>query len=202
MILVVSGLITASEPSWIGTFSGLSPGVFGKLVAQLRRDGIDAPGAGRPWQLALEDRVLLVAAHGRTNLTMRQLAPLFGVSKSAADRDSEDLGPKLALQTPQAVRVGRRPHGGRSQRQQQLGACRQQYDQWAAGQLAEIRGHNAGITQLAGAVRDGDPEAAVEYFSAALYASAGWPEGLPRQLTAAYDAPVRQPRLTRLGEYR
>jgi hypothetical protein len=30
--------------------------------------------------------VLLVAAYWRTNLTMRQLAPLFGVSKSAADR--------------------------------------------------------------------------------------------------------------------
>ncbi|MFF3253176.1 restriction endonuclease [Actinacidiphila glaucinigra] len=79
-----------------------------------------------------------------------------------------------------------------AQRQQQLAAYRQQYDEWAAVRLAEIRGHNAGITQLAGAVRNGDPEAAVEYFSAALYASAGWPEGLPRRLTAAYDAPARQ----------
>ncbi|MEU1623518.1 restriction endonuclease [Streptomyces sp. NPDC005722] len=79
-----------------------------------------------------------------------------------------------------------------AQRLQQLAAYRQQYDQWAAGQLAEIRSHNAGITQLDGAVRQGDPEAAVEYFSAALYASAGWPEGLPRRLTAAYDAPARQ----------
>ncbi|WP_329190548.1 restriction endonuclease [Actinacidiphila glaucinigra] len=79
-----------------------------------------------------------------------------------------------------------------AQRQQQLAAYRQQYDEWAAVRLAEIRGHNAGITQLAGAVRDGDPEAVVEYFSAALYASAGWPEGLPRRLTAAYDAPARQ----------
>ncbi|WP_326580457.1 restriction endonuclease [Actinacidiphila glaucinigra] len=79
-----------------------------------------------------------------------------------------------------------------AQRQQQLAAYQQQYDQWAAGQLAEIRRHNAGIAQLAGAVRNGDPEAAVEYFSAALYASAGWPEGLPRRLTAVYDAPARQ----------
>ncbi|MFG2303945.1 restriction endonuclease [Actinacidiphila glaucinigra] len=79
-----------------------------------------------------------------------------------------------------------------ARRQQQLAAYRQQYDEWAAVRLAEIRGHNAGIAQLAGAVRDGDPEAAVEYFSAALYASAGWPEGLPRRLTAAYDAPARQ----------
>lgn len=32
------------------------------------------------------------------NLTLRQLAPLFGVSKSAADRIIDHLGPKLALQ--------------------------------------------------------------------------------------------------------
>ena len=31
--------------------------------------------------------VLLVAAYWRTHLTVRQLAALFGVSKSAADRD-------------------------------------------------------------------------------------------------------------------
>jgi hypothetical protein len=30
--------------------------------------------------------VLLVAASSRTNLTLRQIAPLFDVSKSAADR--------------------------------------------------------------------------------------------------------------------
>jgi hypothetical protein len=52
---------------------------------------------GRPWGLAFEDRVLLVAVYWRTNLTMRQLAALFGNSKSAADRIIDDLGPKLAL---------------------------------------------------------------------------------------------------------
>jgi len=46
----------------------------------------------------LEDRVLLVAAYWRTNLTLRQLAPLFGISKSAADRIIDHLGPLLALQ--------------------------------------------------------------------------------------------------------
>lgn len=39
---------------------------------------------GRPWSLPPADRVLPVAAYWRTNLTMRQLALLFGVSKSAA----------------------------------------------------------------------------------------------------------------------
>jgi Helix-turn-helix of DDE superfamily endonuclease len=94
----VAGVITASEPSWIAPFSGLSPRQFGRLVTALRREGADPSGKGRPWSLPLEDRVLLVAAYWRTNLTLRQLAPLFGVSKSAADRIVDHLGPRLALQ--------------------------------------------------------------------------------------------------------
>lgn len=97
MISAVSGAITASEPSWITPFTGLSPRAFGRLVTALRREGADSPGLGRPWKLSLEDRVLLVAAYWRTYLTMRQLAPLFGVSKSAADRVIDDLGPRFAL---------------------------------------------------------------------------------------------------------
>jgi hypothetical protein len=68
------------------------------LVTELRREGADAVRRGRPWSLYLEDRVLLVAAYWRTNLTLRQLAPLFGVSKSAADRIVVQLGPMIALQ--------------------------------------------------------------------------------------------------------
>jgi hypothetical protein len=70
---------------------------FAKLVRQVGRDGAGAPCRGRPWSLPLADRVLLVTAYWRTNLPLRQIAPLFGVSKSAADRIIHDLGPKLAL---------------------------------------------------------------------------------------------------------
>ncbi|KQW03341.1 IS5/IS1182 family transposase [Streptomyces sp. Root369] len=94
----MAGVITASEPSWIAPFTGLSPRLFSKLVTSLRREGADAVRRGRPWSLPLEDRVLLAAAYWRTNLTLRQLAPLFGVSKSAADRVIDDIGPRLALQ--------------------------------------------------------------------------------------------------------
>ncbi|WP_030732602.1 IS5/IS1182 family transposase [Streptomyces sp. NRRL S-237] len=94
----MAGVITASEPSWTAPFSGLSPRAFGKLVTVLRRQGADAVRRGRPWSLPLEDRALFVAAYWRTNLTMRQLAPLFGISKSAADRIIDNLGPMLALQ--------------------------------------------------------------------------------------------------------
>ncbi|MFF6830216.1 transposase [Streptomyces longwoodensis] len=94
----MAGVITASEPSWIGPFTGLSPRQFSRLITALRREGTDPVRKGRPWSLPLEDRVLLVAAYWRTNLTLRQLAPLFGVSKSAADRIVSHLGPALALQ--------------------------------------------------------------------------------------------------------
>ncbi|OEJ23179.1 transposase [Streptomyces agglomeratus] len=90
-------MITASQPSWIVPFTGMSPRSFGKLVTVLRREGADAVSKGRPWSLSLEDRTLLVAAYWRTNLTVRQLAPLFGVSKSAVDRIIGRLGPMIAL---------------------------------------------------------------------------------------------------------
>lgn len=97
MMLGVAGVITASEPSWIGPFTGLSPRCFGKLMTVVRHEVADEPRRGRPWGLPLEDRVLLVTAYWRTNLTLRQLAPLFGVSKSAANRIIDHLGPKLTL---------------------------------------------------------------------------------------------------------
>ncbi|MEV7326002.1 transposase [Streptomyces sp. NPDC093970] len=94
----MTGVITASEPSWIGSFTGLSPRCFGKLVTAVRRETAADLQQGRPWGLSLEDRILLVLAYWRTNLTMRQIAPLFGISKSAADRIIDHLAPLLALQ--------------------------------------------------------------------------------------------------------
>jgi hypothetical protein len=99
-------VITASESSLIGPFTGLSPRQFGRLITALRREGADPVRKGRPWGLALEDRVMLVAAYWRTNLTLRQLAPLFGVSKSAADRIIDHLGPVLALRPRKRFRKG------------------------------------------------------------------------------------------------
>ncbi|MEU1162799.1 transposase [Streptomyces sp. NPDC005921] len=93
----MAGVISASEPSWIAPFVGLSPRNFRKLITVLRRGGANVVGPGRPWSLPLEDRILLVAACWRTNLTLRQLAPLFGVSKSAAGRIIDHTGPLLAL---------------------------------------------------------------------------------------------------------
>ncbi len=72
----------------------------------LRREGAELTRRGRPWSLPFEDRVLLVTAYWRTNLTLRQLAPLFGISKSAADRIIDHDGPLLALRQRQRFRPG------------------------------------------------------------------------------------------------
>ncbi len=90
-------MITASEPSWITPFTGLSPRQLSEVVNALRREGADPVCKGRPWSLPLEDRVLLAADYWRTNLTLRQLAPLYGVSKYAVARIIGYLGPSLAL---------------------------------------------------------------------------------------------------------
>ncbi|MEU7552297.1 restriction endonuclease [Streptomyces sp. NPDC044571] len=92
----------------------------------------------------------------------------------------------------QYTRARQKAHAAETRRQQQLAEQRQQYDRWAAEQLAGIRAHNRGLNELADRLRAGDAEAAVEYFSAALYASAAWPEQLPRQVSAAYDQAARQ----------
>jgi DDE family transposase/DDE superfamily endonuclease len=99
----MGGVITASDPKWIEPFSGLTPQQFAKLVALVRRRGGDVQ-RGRPWRLPLEDRVLLVATYWRTNLTLRQVAPLFGISKSAADRVLDHLAPLLAISPARRTR--------------------------------------------------------------------------------------------------
>ncbi len=90
-------VVSAADPVMVELFSGLRSRTFARLITRLRREGADRPLRGRPWGLSFEDRVLLVATYWRTNLTMRQLAAVFGVSKSAAARVIEDLGPSLAL---------------------------------------------------------------------------------------------------------
>lgn len=79
-----------------------------------------------------------------------------------------------------------------AQRQAQLAAYQQQYRDWADRRLAEIRRHNAGIQETLAGVRRREPEAVVDYLTGALYASRAWPEGLPRQVSAAFEPPERR----------
>jgi hypothetical protein len=80
-----------------GTFAGLRMRQFERLLKVVRERGGNGTGGGRPWCLSLSDRALLVAVYYRTNLTMRQLAPLFGCSPATACRVIQRLSPLLAL---------------------------------------------------------------------------------------------------------
>jgi hypothetical protein len=76
-------VISAARSEWIHPFTGLSPAQFRRLVRLVAQRGGDVIADGRPdrqWALDLPDRVLLVAAYWRTNLTMHQIGPLFGAN--------------------------------------------------------------------------------------------------------------------------
>jgi hypothetical protein len=64
-----------------------------RLVPERGSQTIAHGRPGRPWALTLPDRVRLVAVYWRTNLSMRRIGPLFGVSHSAAHRVVDTLGP-------------------------------------------------------------------------------------------------------------
>ncbi|MFF6999173.1 restriction endonuclease [Streptomyces sp. NPDC008313] len=104
-------------------------------------------------------------------------------------------GRRAQAQAEARARFDRDRHAAQAaeaQRQQQLAAYQREYQQGAEAQLAEVRWHNAGIAELTEGVRRREPDAVVEYFSAALYASTAWPEGFPRQVAAAYDSAAGQ----------
>jgi len=93
----VEQVISADRPEWVPVFTGLSVRQFRKLVRVVAGRGGEQTGTGRRWGLSWADRVLLVAVYYRTNLTFRQVALLFGISKSAANRVVDHLAPLLAL---------------------------------------------------------------------------------------------------------
>ncbi|MEU5288552.1 transposase family protein [Streptomyces sp. NPDC020755] len=92
------GGVLRAEALWVETFTGLRMRQFDRLLKVVRERGGNGPGGGRPWCLPLADRVLLVAVYYRTNLTMRQLAPLFGCSPATVCRVIHRLRPLLAIE--------------------------------------------------------------------------------------------------------
>ncbi|TXS35214.1 transposase family protein [Streptomyces sp. uw30] len=103
MVQVISG----ERRELVEVFTRLQPRQFQRLVQAVHRAGgqaLDAARPGRPWSLPLRDPVLLVAMYCRTDLSMRQLAPLFGISVSAVGRIIDRHGPLLALPQDSASR--------------------------------------------------------------------------------------------------
>jgi restriction system protein len=79
-----------------------------------------------------------------------------------------------------------------AQRQAQLADYSRRYRSWADQRLAEIRRHNAGVQESLARLRRGEPDAVEDYLTGALYASQAFPEGLPRQVAATFEAPERR----------
>jgi hypothetical protein len=93
----MAGVLRA-ERVWVETFTGLQMTKFARLLKVVRERGGNGTLRGRPWSLPLAERVLMVAVYYRTNLTMRQLGPLFGISSATVCRVIQRLGPLLALE--------------------------------------------------------------------------------------------------------
>jgi hypothetical protein len=93
----MAGVLRADR-LWVETFTGLRMRQFEGLLRVVRERGGNGPGGGRPWCLPLADRVLPVAVYYRTNLTMRQLAPLFAVLPATVCRVIQRLRPLLDLE--------------------------------------------------------------------------------------------------------
>ncbi|MFF7592740.1 restriction endonuclease [Kitasatospora purpeofusca] len=79
-----------------------------------------------------------------------------------------------------------------AERQRRLGEYHGQYLEWVARFRREDEERAARTEDSLRRLRSGEAEAVQEYFSAVLYASAGWPEGFPHRLVAAWEASSRQ----------
>jgi hypothetical protein len=66
-----------------------------RLDIVMKRLGVERRH-GRPWSRSLQQRVLIACAALRTNLTIRELAAVFQISKSAAHRIVATMTPRLA----------------------------------------------------------------------------------------------------------
>lgn len=74
------------------TYTGLRVEQLGRLLAAVPQHGAEGCRWGRSWRLPLAERLLQVTACYRTNLTMPQLASLFGISPTALCRVMQRLG--------------------------------------------------------------------------------------------------------------
>ena len=100
LILARVSDITATCSTW----TGLSHSQLESVIRQVR----SKRGRGRPWNRTLDDRVLIACTGLRTNLTIRELAAAFSISKSQAHRIVADLTSRLAALLDRTVDRDRR----------------------------------------------------------------------------------------------
>ena len=71
-------------------------GLSRQLAALIRRLRVACP-RGRPWALSLERRVEIACTSLRTNVTVRELAVMFAISRSQAHRIVADIIERVAV---------------------------------------------------------------------------------------------------------
>jgi restriction system protein len=103
---------------------------------------------------------------------------------SAARRQHEEACRRAQAQFEHDYQQAARVEG---QRQRQLADYYHQYQAWADSERRRIIDHNGQVRLVGHQMASGDQAAVCEYFAAALYASAGWPEGLPRRARTSWD---------------
>lgn len=85
--------------------TGLSPP---QLATVVRRLGRSRRRRGHPWALDLHRRVVIACAGLRTNLTVRELAAVFSISRAQAHRIIADLTERVATLLARFVQPDRR----------------------------------------------------------------------------------------------
>lgn len=157
-------------------------------LAQLLRNGCASPLFSADAMMLPEE--LEPFAPGR-------LAEPLAMPRPEAYAPAQRSGRRAGRQAQQEARESyerdlRAAQAAEAQRQAQLADYQQRYRSWADQRLAEIRRHNAGVRDSLTRLSGGRPEAVEEYLTGALYASRAWPEGLPRQVSATFEAPERR----------
>jgi restriction system protein len=115
-----------------------------------------------------------------------QVQPPSGLRSfsSAARREHQEACQRALAQfehdSQEAAQAERR-------RQRQLADYYRQYQAWAETERQRIIDHNGQVRLIGHQMASGDQAAVCEYFAAALYASAGWPEGFPRRVRTSWD---------------
>jgi restriction system protein len=115
-----------------------------------------------------------------------QVAPPTGLRalSTAGRRDYQEACSRAQEQFENDCRAAAQAE---ERRQRQLAEYYRQYQAWAEGERQKILHHNEQVRLIGHQMTAGDREAVCEYFAAALYASAGWPEDFPRRARTEWD---------------
>ncbi|CAM5288563.1 IS5/IS1182 family transposase [Streptomyces hirsutus] len=144
--------VLRAERVWVETFTGLRGDQFGRLLKAVRERGGDGCGWGRSGGFRRPGGGCRVVVYHRADLTVRQLAPLSGVSPVTVCRVIQRLGPPLGARADTGpagcgravVDRGRRPRPVVATAGPAPGATADAEARWDSGPA----GHCQGVTVL------------------------------------------------------